>query len=80
MNDDQFTKLFRYIEQRFNESDKKMDAMAGSINQLANTLDAFAKRLESAEVEQAARDAQFARLLDWAKKVSKKTGIPLEGF
>ena len=29
-------------------------------------------------MEQAAGDNQFAKLLEWARKVSEKTGIPLE--
>jgi hypothetical protein len=42
-----------------------------------NTIDGFVKRLEDYEVESRARDAQYERLVKWAKEVSKKTGIAL---
>lgn len=51
-----------------------------SIDRLTNTIDGFIKRLDDQETENAARDAQFERLLDWARKVSVKTGVPLENL
>ena len=51
-----------------------------TLNRLMNTIDGFIGRIDAYETEQTARDAQFARLLEWAKEVSKKTGIPLKGF
>ncbi len=79
MNDDQFTKLFKYIEQRFGDIETKLDQKASqySMDRLINTLDGFLKRLDDIETEQSARDMQFERLLEWAREVSKKTGIPL---
>ena len=50
------------------------------MDRLVNTMDRFLGRLEDADIEHAASDAQFGRLLDWARKVSAQTGIPLEGF
>ena len=47
------------------------------MERLITTLDSFLKRLDEIETEQSARDLQFARLLEWAREVSKKTGIPL---
>jgi phage regulator Rha-like protein len=44
---------------------------------LLNTIDSFIDRLQN---EQLARDRQFERLLEWARKVSEKTGIPLENL
>jgi len=32
------------------------------------------------ETEQLMRDNQFNRLLEWARKVSEETGIPLENL
>lgn len=51
-----------------------------TLNRLMNTIDGFVGRIDAYETEQTARDAQFQRLLVWAKEVSKKTGIPLKGF
>jgi len=79
MNDDQFTKLFKYIEAFRSEVNTKLDQKASqdSMERLLNTLDGFLKRLDVIETEQSARDLQFERLLEWAREVSKKTGIPL---
>lgn len=51
-----------------------------SIDRLTNTIDGFVGRIDRYESEQLARDTQFERLLDWARKVSEKTGIPLENL
>jgi septal ring factor EnvC (AmiA/AmiB activator) len=82
MRDEQFTKLFTYMEKRFKTIEAKLDEKASqsSLNRLMNTIDAFIKRLDDAEIEQVARDRQFERLLAWARKVSDKTGIPLENL
>lgn len=82
MSDDQFTKLFKYMSAQFDELNSKLDEKAsqGSIERLTNTIDSFIKRLNDSEIEQVARDRQFERLLEWARKVSDKTGIPLENL
>jgi len=80
MTDDQFMKLFRYVEDFRAEMNAKLDEKASqdSLNRLTNTIDNFVKRLDDNEIEQASRDVQFSRLLDWARQVSNKTGIPLK--
>lgn len=82
MNDDQFTKLFKYVQEFRGEVTAKLDdkASQSSINTLTNTIDGFVKRLDDSEIESASRDRQFERLLEWARKVSEKTGIPLENL
>jgi hypothetical protein len=80
MDDDQFTKLFKYIEEFRAEVNTKLDEKASqnSMERLLNTLDGFLKRLDDIESDQSARDLQFERLLEWARLVSQKTGIPLK--
>lgn len=51
-----------------------------SHDQLLNTVDGFVARIDRYETELAARDNQFNKLLEWARKVSEKTGIPLENL
>lgn len=79
MNDEQYTKLFKYIEDFRSEVNEKLDQKAdkSDLDRLISTMDSYFGRLEDHDVEQAARDAKFARLLDWAREVSKKTGVPL---
>ncbi len=69
MSEDQFTKLFKYMEKRFDEMDKRIDGLASQIDRLTNTIDGFMKRLDEIETEQLARDRQFEKLLVWARKV-----------
>lgn len=80
MSEDQFTKLFKYIEEFRAEVNERFDKVDARIDRLVSTIDGFVKRLDDFETEQSARDAQFERLVKWAHKVSKKTGIPLENL
>ena len=82
MSDDQFTKLFKYIEDFRSEVNSKFDdtASQASLDRLTNTIDGFVKRLDDNEIEDTAMKNQFNRLLEWARKVSEKTGIPLENL
>lgn len=82
MNDDQFTKLFVYMQDEFKKVNEKLDQKASqdSVERLIDTIDGFIKRLDDNETEQSARDMQFDRLLEWAREVSKKTGIPLKNL
>lgn len=77
MNDDQFTKLFKYIEDFRGEVAGEFVEVKTEIRNLKDAPDVIASRLDSEEAEQAARDVQFSRLVEWAKEVSKKTGVPL---
>lgn len=82
MSEDEFTKLFKYIQREFTKVNEKLDKMATqeSLNKLTNTVVAFVARIDKYETEMAMRDRQFERLLEWARKVSEKTGIPLESL
>ena len=64
---------FSEVSKRFDEQDRKYD-------HLINTIDGFVGRIDKYEMELAARDNQFEKLLVWARKVSEKTGIPLENL
>ena len=63
--------FMKQVDSRFIEMENKYD-------HLIDTIDGFIGRIDKYEVELAARDAQFDRLVEWARKVSVKTGIPLK--
>ncbi|MDQ5885694.1 MAG: hypothetical protein QG628_91 [Patescibacteria group bacterium] len=73
---------FNAQDHRTNELDKKFserfDRVDKRFDQLIGTMDGFVARLDNNETEQAASDYQFQKLLDWARMVSKKTGIPIK--
>lgn len=68
------------IDDRFNKIEARQDALDLKIDRLVNTIDGFIARIDRYETEQTARDSQFNKLVDWARKVSEKTGIPLENL
>jgi septal ring factor EnvC (AmiA/AmiB activator) len=82
MSEDQFTKLYKYMQGEFSEIKEELATKASqsSLDRLTATIDSFVKRLDDTEIEQSSRDLQFERLLEWAREVSKKTGIPLKNL
>jgi len=68
------------VDTRFNKVESELSELRESHHRLLNTIDGFVGRIDRYETEQLMRDNQFNRLLDWARKVSEKTGIPLENL
>ena len=68
------------VDNRFNKVESDIAQLNGKYDHLIQTLDTFIGRIDGYETEMAARDKQFERLLAWARKVSEKTGIPLENL
>jgi chromosome segregation ATPase len=66
------------VDERFNKVEKDIAELKESHNRLMDTLDAFLKRLDDIEVNNAARDRQLERLETWIKQVAQKTGVKLE--
>ena len=66
------------VNSEFQKVNDRLDKLDDKYDLLVNTLDTFISRIDKYETELAARDNQFEKLLAWARKVSKKTGIPLE--
>jgi len=71
---------FESIDHRFDEINERLDSLDKKYDHLITTIDSFLSRIDKYETELAARDSQFERLLTWARKVSEKTGIPLENL
>lgn len=76
----QVSNQFNEVNSQFNEVNKRLDRLDRDYNHLINTIDSFVGRIDKYETELAARDSQFEKLLMWARKVSEKTGIPLENL
>lgn len=70
--------FMQQVDDRFNKIEKEIVDLKDSHYRLLNTIDGFISRIDKYETELAARDSQFEKLLTWARKVSEKTGIPLE--
>jgi len=76
--DERFNKFEFQVNRRFDKIENEIFDLQKSHDRLLVTIDRFLARIDTYETEQAARDSQFEKLLDWARKVSAKTGIPLE--
>ena len=68
------------VNSEFQKVNDRLDKLDDKYDLLVNTLDTFISRIDKYETELAARDNQFEKLLEWARKVSEKTGIPLENL
>lgn len=72
--------FMQQVDDRFNKMEQEITHLRESHDRLLNTIDGFVGRIDKYETELAARDHQFEKLLTWARKVSDKTGIPLENL
>ena len=72
--------FMQQVDERFTGVEQKITKLEDSHNRLLNTIDGFVGRIDKYETELAARDNQFEKLLAWARKVSDKTGIPIENL
>jgi septal ring factor EnvC (AmiA/AmiB activator) len=78
--DERFNKFEFQVNSRFDKIETNIIDLQKSHDRLLCTIDRFLARIDTYETEQIARDSQFKKLLDWARKVSAKTGIPLENL
>ncbi|MGB3023484.1 MAG: hypothetical protein WBB39_01625 [Candidatus Saccharimonadales bacterium] len=65
---------------RLDTLEERVERLEHSVESLLRTAEAIFKRYDDMDIENAARDSQFEKLLAWARKVSEKTGIPLENL
>jgi len=76
MSKDEFTKLFVYMERRFNELETKIDKKADA-EPVYRALDSILKRLDNHDYELAAIKHQLQRHEGWFKQLAKNTGTEL---
>lgn len=75
--------LQSFMQQTSDEFEKinnRLDGLDQKYDRLVSTIDGFVSRIDKYETELAARDNQIEKLISWARKVSEKTGIPLENL
>ena len=79
MSDDQFTKLFRYMEKHFDEIDKRLDTMAtkDDISKVYNILDQHTAMLEDLTAETAALKFSDDRQMRQIEYIARQTGVDL---
>ena len=79
MSEDQFTKLFKYIQEFRSEVNIKLDEKASNkdMQRVLNILDSLAKRQEISDDERLVMGHQLERLDRWTHELAKKIGYTL---
>ena len=76
MSHDEFTRLFNYMERRFDEIEYKLDRKAES-DKVEYALDLILKKLGDHDAELAAINAQLNRHEGWFRQLATNTGTIL---
>lgn len=77
MGEDEFTKLFKYITDRFDNVDKQFGNLSDRINSLEKLIDKVIKNQEIDEQERIVMGHQLDRLDRWVHEVADKIGYKL---
>lgn len=79
MSEDEFTKLFKYMQKEFRGINNrlKQTATKKELNRLTNAIDAYAKQTETYMQEMLALGHKVDRLEQWILKVAEATGVKL---
>jgi len=77
MSDDQFTKLFRYMQREFKAVRQDIAAVRTGADEYANNVDAFAKQNETYMQELLALGHIVDRHDSWIHQVAKASGVKL---
>ena len=77
MSQDEFTRLFNYMERRFSAIERRLDncVTKDEFNLFVNLVDSHIKRMDIFQQEFAGLNHQVNRHEDWIGKASKTTGV-----
>lgn len=79
MSEDEFTRLFKYLTERFDKVDKVLEQKASNadMQRVLKLLDEMAKRQEISDDERLVMGHQLERLDRWTHELAKKIGYEL---
>jgi polyhydroxyalkanoate synthesis regulator phasin len=79
MSQDEFTRLFNYIEKRFDGIDKQLEKKADrqQAETIMSGIDAYAKEAETFMQEMVALSHKVDRLERWINEIAAKTDVKL---
>lgn len=80
MSNDEFTKLFKYVEKRFDAMEKRFDKTASKkqVDVLMGAVEGLAGQLKDYHEELVMLAHKVDRLERWVTQIATKTGIKLE--
>lgn len=77
MSHDEFTKLFKYMEKRFNDVDKRFDNIDGEIRDLKLAVGELAGQIKDYHQEMVMLARKVDRMERWIHEIAKQTGVKL---
>jgi len=77
MSDGQFTKLFKYIEKRFDGVDKHFEQVHDEVADLKGAVGELAGQIRDYHQEMIMLTHKVDRLERWIHEIAKKTGVKL---
>lgn len=79
MSEDEFTRLFRHMTERFDKLDKALEEKSSSadMQRVLGLLDEIAQRQEISDDERLVMGHQLERLDRWTHELAKKIGYEL---
>lgn len=78
MSDDQFTKLFKYVEKRFDEMDKRFQEAAHDRTDIQGAVAELSAQIRDYHNETMFMSHQIDRLREAILQIAKATGVKLE--
>lgn len=82
MNEDQFMKMFKYMEKRFDDVDKRIDGIENKFDKrfddLTRLIDGYAAKIDSYAQEMAAMEHKINRLEKYIQVLAEKAGVDLD--
>lgn len=78
MTEDQFTKLFKYMEKGFSDIDKRFEMVDKRFDLLTNIIDGYAGKIDTYAQEMAAMDHKINRLEKYIQVLADKAGVDLD--
>lgn len=80
MSQDEFTKLFVYLNDEFKQVNDRLEntATKSNLDNLTNSVDAYAKRVDDYTQEMLMLAHKVDRLEKWINQIAASTGVKLE--
>ena len=77
MSEDEFNKLFKYVEKRFNEMDKKFDTVQDELTDIRGAIGELSAQVRDYHNEMKFMSHQIDKLRDAILQIAKATGVKL---
>lgn len=77
MSQDEFTKLFKYMEKRFNQVDKRFDGVDAEIRNLNGAVVDLGGQIRDYHQEMIMLARKVDRMERWIHEIAKQTGVKL---